>query len=100
MAVRLSKKEYKYRYKYFYENHFKKADQQFMDRLVQTHPELNYKMLYRTHNAFKLSTLTLDEVADKFAKLYEYGVSTDKAVQAFRQAVQQSAGIPICAEAI
>ena len=98
--MKLSKKEYIYRYKYFYENHFKKADQQLMDSFVKAHPELNYKILYRAHNAFKLSTLTLDEVADKFAKLDEYGVSTDKAVQAFCQAAQQSAGIPICAEAI
>lgn len=98
--MRLSKKEYKYRYKFIYENHFGKAEQLVIDKTVQTHPELSYKILYNAHNSFKLLSLSLDEVADKFAKLDEYGVSTDKAVQAFRQAAQQSAGIPICAEAI
>ena len=100
MAVKLSKKEYKYRYKFIYENHLGKAEQLVIDKTVQTHSEFSYKILYNAHNSFKLLSLSLDEVADKFAKLDEYGVSTDKAVQAFRQAAQQSAGIPICAEAI
>lgn len=100
MAVKLSKKEYKYRYKFIYENHLGKAEQLAIDKTVQENPELSYKILYNTHNAFRLSSLSLNEVADKIAKLDEYGVLTDKAVQAFRQAAQQSAGIPICAEAI
>ena len=99
MVVRkLSKSESKYRYKYFYENHLSKAGQLLIDKVMQDSPVLTYKSLYKTYNSFKLITLTLDEVADKFAKLDEYGVSTDKAVQDFHQVTQQSAGISICTE--
>lgn len=106
----LSKSEYKYRYKYFYENHLNKYTQARVDELVATDPRIStYKNLYRAYregNPFvmimscDLVGMSVDEVVKGYSKLNENTVDFDRAVQAFRQAAQQSAGIPICAEAI
>lgn len=107
--MRLSKKEYKYRYKYFYENHLNKYAQSRVDEIVATNPRIGtYKNLYKAHRennplimivSCDLAGMTVDEVSKAFEKLNENTVNFDKAVQTFRQVAQQSAGIPICAEA-
>lgn len=43
--MKLSKQEYKYRYKLFYENHYDKSKQQDIDYHVQHH-NITYKALY------------------------------------------------------
>lgn len=80
---KLSKSEYKYRYKYFYENHLSKAGQLLIDKVMQGSLVLTYKSLYKTYNSFKLITLSLDKATETFTKLDEYGVSVDQVAQQF-----------------
>lgn len=108
MAVKLSKKEYKYRYKYFYENHLNKYTQSRVDEIVATDSRIGtYKNLYKAHRennplvmimSCDLAGMSVDEVVKGFSKLNENTVDFDKVAQAFLQVAQQSAGIPICAE--
>lgn len=103
---KLSKSEYKYRYKYFYENHLNKYAQSRVDELVTTDPRIStYKNLYRAYregNPFvmiiscDLVSMSVDEVVKNYSKLNENTVDFDRAVQAFHQTAQQSVGIPAC----
>lgn len=104
--MRLSKKEYKYRYKYFYENHLNKYAQSRVDEIVATNPRIGtYKNLYKAHRennplimivSCDLVGMTVDEVSKAFSKLNENSVDFIKAIQSFHLVAQQSADIPVC----
>lgn len=104
--MRLSKKEYKYRYKYFYENHLNKYSQSRVDKIVATDMRIStYKNLYKAYRErnplimiipCNLVSMTVDEVSKAFSKLNENSVDFIKAIQSFHLVAQQSADIPVC----
>lgn len=80
----LSKKEYKYRYKIIYENHFKKDKQTFLDKYVQRRL-LTYQTLYL--NYYFLDNMLTQYHLSKINDTAEYCVkavkSASKAMQMF-----------------
>jgi len=98
--MRLSKSEYKYRYKYFYENHLNKYMQSKVDKLVANDSNIGtYKKLYLSYRddnplvfliSCDLASRSLDEVSRAFIKIKENTVSFEQAIDNFRQSAFRS----------
>ena len=85
----LSKKEYKYRYKIIYENHFTKDKQTFLDKYVQRRL-LTYKTFYLNDDFFldgMLASYRLSKLNDACAKAANSASSASEAMQAFTASI-------------
>lgn len=120
MVAKLSKSESKYRYKFIYENHLNKMEQQQLDRGVASKPDIMtpYKQMYlqyrngdvslflsiinmtKLYDASAMLGMSIDELGEAYQQLINSGENTDvvmeRVAQSFRRAAMQSAGIPIC----
>lgn len=99
---KLSKSEYKYRYKYFYENHLNKYVQSKVDEMVATDPKIGtYKNLYKAYregNPVLLviscdlashSSKAFSKLNKAYSKLNENTVNLNKAIKTLCQTIQQ-----------
>jgi len=101
MAITLSKNEYKYRYKYFYENHLNKYMQSKVDKLVANDSKIGtYKKLYLSYRddnplvfliSCDLASRSLDEISNAFKELNENTISFEQAINCFRRSALKSA---------
>lgn len=86
----LSKKEYKYRYKIIYENHFKKDKQIFLDKYVKRRL-LTYKTFYLNYDFLDnmLAQYNLSKFSRCCTKVASSAISAANSIQLFAASLRQ-----------